>query len=246
MRPPTAASLLFANIFLAAAWHTAPIIKLHPWHILVGYMQKSTSLFLASEEECSATPKIPSISADGAANRITVMRRPKKGDIVTFTLHKFEPTKNHEIEHVFDTSGTLRLIMHSGGYIPQLHDLLASMSPGETIKSATIDAGYGPYREDLKIRIPTAQVGDVDTSLVKIGTKLAFGEVECSITSMNDEEWICDANHILAGMEYNVDITLESIEPGIQEWGFLEKEKEDANGGYAVATFALGCFWGGG
>ena len=120
------------------------------------------------------------------------------------------------------------------------------MAPGETVKSAVIDAGYGPYRPELKLTIPTSQIGDVDTSLIKIGTELVLGEMECRITSTTDDTWICDANHIFAGAEYDVDITLESVEDGIQDWGFVESENEGINGSYETATFALGCFWGGG
>jgi FKBP-type peptidyl-prolyl cis-trans isomerase 2 len=196
-------TILLINILcLAAAWYATPITKMHRWHLIVGSIHQSSSLFLASDgEECSATPEIPSLSIvdtgrTAAANPLT--RRPKKGDIVTFTLHKFEPTSSKEVVYPFDTSGTLQLMMHSGHYIPSLHDLLATMNPGETVKSAIIDAEYGPYRDELKITIPTSQLGDVDTSLVKVGTKLAFGDVECAITSMTEEDWVCDANHPMA------------------------------------------------
>lgn len=242
---PISTTILLAYLFPTTAWYIFSATKINRWHFLAGSIHKSAALFLAKDEECSATPKNIPISAVKVHGRTSLMRKPKKGDIVTFTLHKLEPTKNQEIETVFDTSGTLQLMMHSGHYIPSLHDLLSTMSPGETVKSTVIDAGYGPYRDDLKITIPTAQIGDVDTSLVKIGTKLAFGEIECSITSMNGDEWICDANHPLAGMEYEVDVTLDSVEQGIEDWGFLEEEG-DINGRYKVATFALGCFWGGG
>lgn len=43
-----------------------------------------------------------------------------------------------------------------------------------------------------------------------------------------------------------MDVTLESVEQGVQHWGFVEDEMRDVNGRYRVATFALGCFWGGG
>ena len=239
-------TILLINICIAVAWHATPITKIQRWHLIVG----SSSLFVASNgefEECSATPEIPSSSVDaGRTSAVnSLMRRPKKGDIATFTLHKFEPTSPKEVVYPFDTSGTLQLMMHHGHYIPSLHDLLATMNPGENVKSAIIDAGYGPYRDELKITIPTSQIGNVDISLVKVGTKLAFGDVECAITSMTDEEWVCDANHPTAGLEYEVDVTLENVEEGIQDWGFVEKGN-DKNGRYEVATFALGCFWGGG
>lgn len=245
------AIILINHLFQATAWHISPAIKIHRWHLLVGSIHKSSSLFLATEsEECSATPKIKNSAGttmnDSFATINTLMRKPKEGDIVTFTLHRFKPTKGEAIDPPFDTSGTLQLMLHRGHYIPSLHSLLATMNPGENVKSSIIDAGYGPYRPELKITIPTSQIGDVDTSLVKIGTRLAFGETECRTTSITDEEWICDANHALAGSEYEVDVTLESVEQGVQHWGFVEDEMRDVNGRYRVATFALGCFWGGG
>lgn len=219
---------------LATAWHISPLHKIHRWHLLVGYIHKSSSLFLSSEHnECSETE---------TPNK-TLVRKPEDGDILTFTLHRFEARNNEEIYPPFDTSGRLQLVLNGGHYLPSLHSLLSTMHEGETVTSATIDAGFGSYNPDLKITIPTSQIGDVDTSLVKIGTRLAFGETECRIVSMTDDEWVCDANHVLAGAEYEVDVTLESLEEGIKNWGFVE---DNINRKYRVATFALGCFWGGG
>eukprot|EP00956_Cyclotella_meneghiniana_P016636 scaffold26364_cov79-Cyclotella_meneghiniana.AAC.2 len=218
---------------LATAWHISPLHKIHRWHLLVGYIHKSSSLFLSSEHnECSETE---------TPNK-TLVRKPEDGDILTFTLHRFEARNNEEIYPPFDTSGRLQLVLNGGHYLPSLHSLLSTMHEGETVTSATIDAGFGSYNPDLKITIPTSQIGDVDTSLVKIGTRLAFGETECRIVSMTDDEWVCDANHVLAGAEYEVDVTLESLEEGIKNWGFVE---DNINRKYRVATFALGCFWGG-
>jgi len=234
-------AIAFLNIRQVAAWYAPPIANINRWHVLLG----STTLSLSSGEEvCSANPKLTTLDDTLSAIPKALMRKPKAGDIVTFTLHRFHPTNNQDIEPLFDSSGTLQMVQHSGHYLPSLHSLLSTMSPGETVKSAIIDAGYGPYRSDMKIVIPTSQIGHIDTSLVKIGTKLGIGEVEYRITDISEEEWICDANHILAGSEYEVDVTLESVEEGIQDWGFVEKE--GVNGRYMVATFALGCFWGGG
>jgi hypothetical protein len=41
-------------------------------------------------------------------------------------------------------------------------------------------------------------------------------------------------------------VTLESVEAGIRDWGFVDEGDDNVNGRYEVATFALGCFWGGG
>lgn len=227
--------IIAIDLCLATAWHISPLHTIHRWHLLVGSIQKSSSLFLSSaQEECSAIE-----TPDRA-----LVRKPKDGDIVTFTLHRFESTNKEDIQPPFDTSGRLQLVLNGGHYLPSLHSLLSTMHEGETVTSATIDAGFGSYNPELKITISSSQIRDVDTSLVKIGTRLALGETECRIVSMTDDEWVCDANHVFAGAEYEVDVTLVSVEEGIKNWGFVEKN--DVNRKYSVATFALGCFWGGG
>jgi len=171
---------------------------------------------------------------------------------VTFTLLRFQPTssggdddKPLVLEPLFDTTGTLQLVLNGGNYLPGLHQLLSTMSPGETIQGTKIDAGYGGYNPDAVFQVSTAEIGDsIDTSLVKIGTALQMGNgMECRVTEMNDEQWTLDANHVLAGAAYDVDVKLESVEEGPKSWEYVGGGvKEDK---YKVATFALGCFWGG-
>lgn len=170
---------------------------------------------------------------------------------MTFTLLRFQPTssggddKPLVLEPLFDTTGTLQLVLNGGNYLPGLHQLLSTMNPGETIEGATIDAGYGGYNPDLMFQISTSEIGDsIDTSLVEIGMALRMGNgMEYRVTEMNDEKWTLDANHVLAGAAYDVDVKLEKVEEGPKNWEYVGGEvKEDK---YKVATFALGCFWGG-
>lgn len=121
------------------------------------------------------------------------------------------------------------------------------MSPGETINDSVIDAGYGAYNPAFVFKVQTSQIANsLDTSLVKLGMVLRMGNgMECRVTEMNEEEWTLDANHALAGSAYEIDVRLESVENGIDYWGYVVDE-EGVNGRYRVATFGLGCFWGGG
>lgn len=170
---------------------------------------------------------------------------------MTFTLLRFQPKSsdgNNEplvLEPLFDTTGTLQLVLNGGNYLPGLHKLFSTMNPGETIRGATIDAGFGGYNPDLVFPISTSEIGDsLDSSLVEIGTALQMGDgMECRVTEMSDDKWTLDANHVLAGAAYYVDVKLEKVEEGPKNWEYVGGEtKEDK---YNVATFALGCFWGG-
>jgi len=65
------------------------------------------------------------------------------------------------------------------------------------------------------------------------------------VTDMNDETWSLDANHVMAGAAYDADVKLEKVEEGPKNWDFVEGGEEVIKDKYEVATFALGCFWGG-
>lgn len=212
-----------------------------------------SSLLLASAEsgdrECDASPET---SQTPSASPLS--RKPKSGDIVTFTLLRFQPTSSSGgddddhplvLEPLFDTTGTLQLVLNGGNYLPGLHVLLSTMKPGERIEGATIDAGYGGFQSDLVFQISTSEIGDaMDTSAVQVGTVLRMGNgMECRVTDMKDEQWTLDANHLLAGAAYEVDVKLETVEEGITNWEYVGEGGDEHK--YKVATVALGCFWGG-
>lgn len=220
----------------------------------LGSLHSSSSLFLAKAEdgECGVTPEIPAASSAAFMSddsSTSLSRKPKAGDVVTFTLLRFQPNSSGDeslvLEPLFDMTGTLQLILDGGNYLPGLHKLLSTMNPGETIQGASLDAGYGGYNPELVFQLPTEEIkNSIDTSLVKIGTVLAMGNgMNCRVTEMNDEKWTLDANHVLAGAAYDADVKLEKVEEGPKNWEFLGEEVQDDR--YKVATFALGCFWGG-
>mmetsp|Transcript_1108 Transcript_1108/g.1938 ORF Transcript_1108/g.1938 Transcript_1108/m.1938 type:complete len:413 (-) Transcript_1108:71-1309(-) len=255
--------LLFSQVFLvASAWSTAwsGTTRSAAYGGLLANLSSlrtsSSSILLAKtgDGECAVTPEVPLSSLDASSELVdsssSLSRKPKSGDVVTFTLLRFQPTSSGDddeplvLEPLFDTKGTLQLVLDGGNYLPGLHKLLSTMNPGESIQDATIDAGYGGYNPDLVFKISTAEIGSaLDTSLVKIGTALQMGNgMECRVTEMNDETWTLDANHVLAGAAYDVDVKLDKVEEGP---GNLEYVGESQEGKYEIATFALGCFWGG-
>ncbi len=83
--------------------------------------------------------------------------------------------------------------------------------------------------------------------------------MECRVTGHDDHEgrgwtWTLDANSPYAGYYYEADVTLDAVEDGPDRWDYVDDVDEvatastvEANGHrrYKVATFALGCFWGG-
>mmetsp|Transcript_22130 Transcript_22130/g.53621 ORF Transcript_22130/g.53621 Transcript_22130/m.53621 type:complete len:414 (+) Transcript_22130:115-1356(+) len=257
------ALVAYSHLFLpASAWSTvarrgykSSIARYGSLLANIGSLRSSSSLFLAQQAndgECGVTPEIP---APSSANSLvdsssSLSRKPKAGDVVTFTLLRFQPTDGSDdeslvLEPLFDTSGTLQLVLDGGNYLPGLHQLLFTMNPGETVRGTSVDAGYGSYNPDLVFQVSTAEIGDsIDSSLVKVGTALRMGNgMECRVTEMNDEKWTLDANHALAGAAYDVDVKLEKVEEGPKNWEYASDDAKDDK--YKVATFALGCFWGG-
>jgi peptide-methionine (S)-S-oxide reductase len=241
----------------ANAWSTPTISTTTGYGSLlanISSLRPTSSLSLANSEgdgECAVTPQIPAassmVSEDSSPG---LSRKPTTGDVVTFTLLNFKPNNSDSddeplvLEPLFDTTGTLQLTLNGGNYLPGLHKLLSTMDPGETIEGATLDAGYGGYNPEAVFKISAAQIGDaIDTSQLKVGTLLRMGNgMECRVTEMNDKEWTLDANHILAGAAYDVDVKLEKVEEGPTNWDYVGEGTDDK---YKVATFALGCFWGG-
>ena len=204
--------------------------------------------------ECAVTPEIPVVETSSTAvvdTSASLSRKPRPGDVVTFTILKFQPESDENddnplvLEPLFDTTGTLQLVLDGGNYLPGLHKILSTLTPGETVKGVSIDAGYGAYNPELVMKISTSEIGNsLDTSLVKIGTALQMGNgMQCRVTEINDEQWTMDANHMLAGAAYEVDVKLDMVEEGPTSWEYVAEGTDDR---YKAATFALGCFWGGG
>lgn len=212
---------------------------------LVAAALSSCSAFMAQPSRTMnaalSAGRAPATTSSAAAS--TLDRQPTKGDIVTvdWTL---EP-RNEEFvaEPLFDTAGEMAFVLHGGNYLPGLHELVSTMTPGSTVDNVVLDAGWGDRRDDLVVKMPKQD--NLDMSKIKVGTELMLANgLRCVVTEVGAEDFTIDANPPLAGASYTAKVTLLSVEEGPSK--LLYREEEDRQTGrYDVATFALGCFWGG-
>lgn len=224
----------------ANAWSVIPARR--SGSLLVGSLHTaSSSLLFAKEDhgECKDS------TTDSASSSLS--RKPVTGDVVTFTFESFEPISDMVLEPpLFDTEGTRQLVLNGGNYLPGLHKLLSTMTPGESVTDGVnIDAGYGAYKKELVFDVSTSDFGDMDTSQIKIGTMLQMQNgVQCRVTKIENDKWTLDANHPLAGAAYGISVKLDTVEngPTTNVEYVMNGAKDDK---YKVATFGLGCFWGG-
>lgn len=136
------------------------------------------------------------------------------------------------------------LFFKKGNYLPGLHDLVAEMKVGETRTGISMDAGWGDRNPDLIVTVPFEGSG-LDPSQIKVGTQLflATQNVPCSVTEVTDTTFTIDANPPLAGASYKATVTLKAVEEGPVITPYSEESSGTSR--FEVATFALGCFWGG-
>jgi peptidylprolyl isomerase len=119
---------------------------------------------------------------------------------------------------IFDSSagkGPLEFILGEGRVIPGFENAVVGMKVGEkkTVNIPAADA-YGPYRPELTIDVPlaqlpsgmTPQVGQQMQSRTENGTVIVV-----IITKVNETSVTVDANHPLAGKDLIFDIELLKI-----------------------------------
>eukprot|EP00565_Helicotheca_tamesis_P005117 CAMPEP_0185725650 /NCGR_PEP_ID=MMETSP1171-20130828/1857_1 /TAXON_ID=374046 /ORGANISM="Helicotheca tamensis, Strain CCMP826" /LENGTH=372 /DNA_ID=CAMNT_0028393829 /DNA_START=177 /DNA_END=1295 /DNA_ORIENTATION=+ len=206
-------------------------------------MTKSSTSFLplssSSDDETTTT------------TATTLKRKPKKGDIVTidYTLTPEDPS--FVAEPLFDTDGEISFVLHGGNYLPGLHELVSTMVPGESVSGVSLDAGWGDVNQDLIATVPfDEQQNGLDKDKIKVGVELFLANgMKCRVTEVSEENFTIDANHPMAGASYLADVTLVQVENGPNNEDNNMDYSSDNDFGkdcrYEVATFALGCFWGG-
>jgi peptide-methionine (S)-S-oxide reductase len=169
------------------------------------------------------------------------------GDIVTIDL-ELTPEDGFVPEPLFDTSGRLTLVLGWGNYLPGLHELIAGVSIGEERKEVSIDAGWGERNPDLVIEVPKSnfkKMKSIDSIKPDMILNLKGG-IEVSVLRITDDTIIVDANHPLAGSSYSCSLTLLNIEQcSLSKDQHSERRQTDDQSPFEVATFAVGCFWGG-
>lgn len=171
-----------------------------------------------------------------------VMATPQTGDVVTVT-YSLTPEGDFTPNPLFN-DGDVSFVLGRGNYLPALHSLVSTMSPGETQSGISMDAGYGEPRADLIAKVPIASSG-ISPSELEVGKELFLANgMKCKVTEMDDENFTIDCNDELCGASYSADVTLHGFESGPSEAQF-GYNPEAVDGKYDVLTIALGCFWGG-
>jgi len=119
---------------------------------------------------------------------------------------------------VFDSSHDgepLEFTVGQGDVIPGFDDAVDGMSEGET-KSVAIkaDDAYGQHRDDLVAVIGRSQLPSDIEPEIGLVLEMSSGEgviTYVTITEMAEDTVTLDANHELAGVNLNFEITLVDI-----------------------------------
>ena len=150
---------------------------------------------------------------------------PVAGDVVTvnFALRPTDP------DRVFE-EGTVSFVLGRGGYLPSLHETIASMKEGDSQAALAVDAGFGEYMDAAKATLPIAQAPAGLKEGVSVMIQTSQGQQRAVVTEMNEATFTLDANHPKAGTKLELDVELLSVDAGAVK--------------HEVATFAGGCFWG--
>jgi len=122
---------------------------------------------------------------------------------VAEAVGKYSPQRNYD-EGLSFTVG-------AGQMIKGFDEAVVGMKVGET-KTIHIPAekAYGAKRDDLIVRVPLNEAGDI--SWAKVGMQVVlWGMYPATITEITDSEIVFDANHELAGKDLIFDITIKSI-----------------------------------
>lgn len=179
------------------------------------------------------------------------------GDIVTidYSLQNSDSSNGSEQDPsyslLFDIGKDISFALNAGNYLPGLHSVVSSLSPGESVKDAEVDAGFGDVNPQLIATIPKTENSGLDYNLVNVGTELMLANgMKAVVTEVTENDFTIDANPRMAGKSFLADVTLHTVEPGpsalkytyVPE-GVSQADNNDST--YEVATFALGCFWGG-
>lgn len=182
------------------------------------------------------------------------------GDIVTVHL-ELTPENGFVPESLFDRSGEISFVLGWGNYLPGLHELIQGMSVGEECQGASIDAGWGTRKQDLILTVPKANFKKMKTmENVQPGVVLNLkGGIQVSVLQVTDDTVIVDANPPLAGSSYSCSLKVSNVErfptsklqyhettTTIVGDNYCQNNaRRIPSSPYEVATWAMGCFWGG-
>ena len=165
------------------------------------------------------------------------------GSIVTIDCD-LQPEGDFVPEPLIDTSGKLTFVLHRGNYLPGLHDLVSDMDVGQEVQGVLLDAGWGERNPQLVVELQKSQVGEEVASQLKPGVELYMANgMKATVTDVSKDTFTIDANPPLAGASYQARVKLLNVQEGPKETEFIAAG--DDSSPFQLATFALGCFWGG-
>lgn len=137
----------------------------------------------------------------------------KNGDTV-----KVHYTGKLEDGSVFDSSVSrepLEVTLGEGKLIPGFENAVVGMNVGDkTTANIPSSEAYGEFREDLEVTIEKAQLPDDINP--EVGMQLQLNQpngqpVPVTITKVEDDAIVLDANHPLAGKDLTFEIELVEI-----------------------------------
>lgn len=178
-------------------------------------------------------------------------RTVRQGDIVTIHL-EMTPENGLVPEPLFDRNGIITFVVGWGNYLPALHELVQGKKVGEGFEHVSIDAGWGDRNPDLVMELPKSRLQRFlkeDGSLPAVGSTLNLsGGIQLVVLETNNEKEtaVVDANPPLAGASYKCSLRIldiHSLPTDAAETGYQQQHAPTTK--YTMATFALGCFWGG-
>lgn len=175
------------------------------------------------------------------------------GDVVTVDMEMI-PENGLVPEPLFDRNGRITFVVGWGNLLPGIHELVKGMRVGESHENVSIDAGWGERNPDLVLTLPKSKLQrflQPDGSLPALGSNLNLpGGIQLVVLETDEEKEtaVVDANPPLAGASYRSSLRLvevhhlpaDAVKQGTKPQQFCPLLTK-----YRVATFALGCFWGG-
>lgn len=178
---------------------------------------------------------------------MATLRKICKGDVVTVVI-ELTPENGLILEPLFDTSGEISFIVGGGNYLPGIHELVEGMIIGQQIRDVSIDSGWGKRNPELVIDVPKSNLKKMKTvDKITVGSTLNLnGGFQVSVLKVTDDTITVDANHPLAGSGYKCDLTVLNIHRfPTSKLLFHDPTCISDASNLEVATWAMGCFWGG-
>jgi peptidylprolyl isomerase len=139
------------------------------------------------------------------------MTKVKSGDFVQ--LHYIGSLEDGTIFDSSEGRNPLEFQAGSGAVISGFDNAVMDMEINEEKKfSLTPEEAYGPRREDMQRELPREMLGDMQ---VEIGQELRFstprGPVSGTVLSVDEDKFLVDFNHPLAGKTLEFTIKLVGI-----------------------------------